>query len=184
MNRFLLSTLLLATALPSMAEEVARVVSSTPVTQQVGVPRQACATSATPGVPPKCSVQTVYENRTVYNVVYEYAGKQYSVQLPQDPGATLRLQITAVDAPAQPAPMAAGSVAPAPSQADNTVVVQETVVAPGYPGFVAYGYPGYVSYYGSPYYGFWGPTLSLGFVGGFYGGGRGHFGGHGHGHRR
>lgn len=33
-----------------------------------------------------CTTQTVYENRlTGYNVVYEYAGKQYNVQLPQDP---------------------------------------------------------------------------------------------------
>lgn len=42
-----------------------------------------------------CNTQNVYENRTVaYNVVYEYAGKQYSVQMPQDPGPTIRLQIT------------------------------------------------------------------------------------------
>lgn len=42
-----------------------------------------------------CSTQTVYENRLVaYNVVYEYAGKQYSVQLPQDPGPTIALTIT------------------------------------------------------------------------------------------
>jgi len=43
----------------------------------------------------QCSTQNVYENRLVgYNVVYEYAGKQYTVQLPQDPGPTLPLQIT------------------------------------------------------------------------------------------
>lgn len=42
-----------------------------------------------------CSTQTVDENRLVaYNVVYEYAGKQYSVQLPQDPGPTIALTIT------------------------------------------------------------------------------------------
>ena len=42
-----------------------------------------------------CSTQNVTENRLVgYNVVYEYAGKQYTVQLPQDPGATIPLQIT------------------------------------------------------------------------------------------
>jgi hypothetical protein len=29
-----------------------------------------------------------------YNVVYEFAGKQYTVQMPQDPGPTVRLQIT------------------------------------------------------------------------------------------
>lgn len=52
-----------------------------------------------------CSTQTFYENRTTaYNVVYEFNGKQYSVQMPQDPGPTIRLQITPVAAsiPAQP----------------------------------------------------------------------------------
>ena len=35
----------------------------------------------------ECSTQNTYENRTVaYHVVYEYAGRQYSVQMPQDPG--------------------------------------------------------------------------------------------------
>lgn len=42
----------------------------------------------------QCSTQTFYENRTVaYNVTYEYAGKQYSVQMPQDPGPYVRLQM-------------------------------------------------------------------------------------------
>ncbi len=54
-----------------------------------------------------CTTQTVYENRTAgYNVTYEYAGRQYQVQLPQDPGPTLRVQVT----PVAPAPAA---VAPA-----------------------------------------------------------------------
>lgn len=44
-----------------------------------------------------CTTQTVYENRLVgYDVVYEYAGKQYRVQLPQDPGPTLELNISPV----------------------------------------------------------------------------------------
>lgn len=47
-----------------------------------------------------CTTQTVYENRLVgYNVVYEYAGKQYNVQLPQDPGPTISLQVTPLSAP-------------------------------------------------------------------------------------
>jgi uncharacterized protein YcfJ len=49
----------------------------------------------------RCSTQTFYENRTVgYNVTYEYAGKQYTVQMPQDPGQWVRLQVT----PMAPAP--------------------------------------------------------------------------------
>ena len=139
-------------ALPASAQqETARVISSTPVIQQVAVPRHVCTTQqvAVPqqksgagaamgaiaggamgnaigdgggravatiigviggailgdkieGAPAtqtqnvqQCSTQNFFENRTVaYNVVYEFAGKQYSVQMPNDPGPTLRLQIT------------------------------------------------------------------------------------------
>lgn len=44
-----------------------------------------------------CSTQTVYENRLQgYNVTYEYAGRQYQVQMPQDPGPTLRVQVSPI----------------------------------------------------------------------------------------
>ncbi|MDP2016723.1 glycine zipper 2TM domain-containing protein [Hydrogenophaga sp.] len=47
----------------------------------------------------QCGTQTFYENRTVaYNVVYEYAGRQYNVQTPQDPGRFIRLNVSPVDA--------------------------------------------------------------------------------------
>jgi len=47
-----------------------------------------------------CTTQNIYENRlTGYNVVYEFGGKQYTVQLPQDPGPTIQLQVTPVGAP-------------------------------------------------------------------------------------
>ena len=43
----------------------------------------------------QCSTQIFYENRTMgYNVTYEFLGKQYSVQMPSDPGPTIQLQIT------------------------------------------------------------------------------------------
>jgi hypothetical protein len=46
-----------------------------------------------------CSTQNVHENRTVaYQVVYEYAGRQYSTQMPQDPGRYVRLSVTPVGA--------------------------------------------------------------------------------------
>jgi uncharacterized protein YcfJ len=46
-----------------------------------------------------CTTQQVYENRLMgYNVVYEFAGKQYNVQLPKDPGPTIKLQITPISA--------------------------------------------------------------------------------------
>ena len=153
-----LMTGLLAIAGSGMAqaqEEQGRVISSTPVVQQVAVPREVCSdervtyqgqpsgagallggiaggaagnaigngsgrAAATvigliggaiignrvegPGQPytetyRQCGTQTFYENRTVaYNVVYEYAGRQYNVQTPQDPGRFIRLNVSPVDA--------------------------------------------------------------------------------------
>jgi uncharacterized protein YcfJ len=44
-----------------------------------------------------CTNQTVYETRTTgYQVVYEYAGQRYTVEMPRDPGPTIRLQVTPV----------------------------------------------------------------------------------------
>lgn len=101
-----------------------------------------------------CSTQTVMENRLVgYTVVYEYAGKQYTVQLPQDPGPTLPLQIS-------PAGMqAAQPMAPA------TVVTQPSVV---------YAQPPVV--YAPPpvYYRPWPVTTSINLGWGWYGGGGHH----------
>lgn len=49
-----------------------------------------------------CTNQTVYESRTVgYDVTYEYAGRQYRVQTPQDPGPTLRVQVSPLVPPMQ-----------------------------------------------------------------------------------
>ena len=42
-----------------------------------------------------CTTQNVLENRVMgYNVTYEFNGKQYTVQLPRDPGPTIRLNVT------------------------------------------------------------------------------------------
>jgi uncharacterized protein YcfJ len=85
----------------------------------------------------RCSTQNVLENKvTGYQVVYEYAGKQYSVQMPNDPGPTIPLQVTPVlpaQAPAQPVPNRVISQAPAP--APEVFVAQAStpvVVAPSY----------------------------------------------------
>lgn len=74
-----------------------------------------------------CSTQHFYENRTTaYNVTYEYAGKQYMVQMPQDPGPTVRLQITPVvsntpnyNYPPLP-PLPAASAIPPPGSAPQS----------------------------------------------------------------
>jgi uncharacterized protein YcfJ len=144
-------------------DEQGRVISSTPVIQQIAVPRQVCQdqTVTVPGqrsgagaliggiaggamgnaigdgsgralatviglmggaivgnriegasqpqtrTVQQCGTQNFYENRTVaYNVVYEYAGRQYSTQMPNDPGRFVRLSVTPVDvAPAPPPPV-------------------------------------------------------------------------------
>ncbi|MDD2728691.1 hypothetical protein [Malikia sp.] len=144
----------LLTGLPAQAQqEMAHVVSSTPVMQQVPVTRQVCQDEAvTRGgqksgagalmgglaggaignaigkgsgnaaatalglfggailgnsiegeAPPetqmvrRCYPQTVYESHvSAYNVVYEFGGKQYSAQMPSDPGQYVQLQITPI----------------------------------------------------------------------------------------
>ena len=213
------------------AEELGRVISTTPVIQQVAVPRQVCSqpvavqqpssgggallgaivgglvgntmghgmgrAAATgvgmvagaavgdsiegrsqPQAVQQCSTQMFHENRTTgYNVVYEYAGKQFSVQLPYDPGQTIRLQLTPVGA-GSTAPSAIGT--PVPSAAQPVIVAPPVAPAAptvqadpqGQPGqAVAHvvatpvAYPAYPAYYG-PYYRapyFYPIGLSLGF---------------------
>lgn len=81
----------------------------------------------------RCSDQVVTENRvTGYQVQYEYAGKQYSTQLPQDPGPYVRLHIGPADAPVAPPP----PPLPAPVtyySAPAPVVVSQTVFVPALP---------------------------------------------------
>jgi uncharacterized protein YcfJ len=201
-----------------VAQEVGRVISSTPVIQQVGQPRTVCATEQVAVQAPKsgagalmgaiaggamgnavgggggkaaatmigimggaivgdniegapmaqtqniqrCGTQTFYENRTVaYNVVYEYAGKQYSVQMPNDPGPSVQLQVTPVGAVSQ------GAGNPPPVTYTQGVYAQPdmVMVQPAYP------------VYQQPYY--YPPirlNLGLGYWGGYYGG----YGGHRH----
>jgi uncharacterized protein YcfJ len=108
---------------------------------------------------PQCTTQTSYENRTVaYNVTYEYGGKQYHVQMPNDPGPTIALQVT----PAGTAQAAADTdYATQPGQPVGVIVGQPAPVAV-YPAYPAY-YPSYYPPVG----------VSLGF--GFFGGGHRHW---------
>ena len=148
---------------------LARVISSTPVVQQIAVPRQVCNNQTVITEAPKsgagallgavaggaagnaigngngralatviglmggaivgnnvegssnqvrnvqqCATQTVYENRAShYNVVYEYQGTQYNVQMPNDPGQYVRLQVTPVGAISAP-PQAGFAAQPQP----------------------------------------------------------------------
>jgi uncharacterized protein YcfJ len=208
----LLSASLLAGGV-GLAQEVGRVISSTPVVQQVGQPRTVCSVEQVVVQPAKsgagaimgaiaggavgnavgggggkaaatmlgimggaivgdniegapftqtqnvqrCGTQTFYENRTVaYNVVYEYAGKQYSVQMPNDPGPSVQLQITPVGSVSQ------GATNPAPVTYPQGVYAQP-MVQPAYPVYAP-------AYYDPPVR----LNLGLGYWGGYYGGYRRH----------
>ena len=202
---------LLSATVPELvcAQELGRVLSSTPLIQQIAVPRQICANEQVAVQQPKsgagavmgalaggaignqigrgagqaaatmlgivggammgdhieggpaaqletvqrCTTQTVVENRTMgYQVVYEYAGKQYSVQMPNDPGPTIALQVAPAGAslPNQPsAPVAT-----------TTVTVSPPPVVVGNPQPVYY-YAPYGPYYGSGYSPYYGPTVNL-----------------------
>lgn len=193
-------------------QESGRVISSTPVIQQVAVPRQVCNVQQVQVEQPasgagaamgaiaggamgnaigdgggravatmiglvggallgnnierpntsvqnvqQCTTQTTYENRAVsYNVVYEYAGKQYQVNLPHDPGPSVPLQITPMTSapPAAPqtftpapqgAPMVSAPVYVSPP-VQTVITAAPTVVYQAHP-----------SYYYRPYY----PPVSL-----------------------
>ncbi len=83
-----------------------------------------------------CTTQTVMENRLVgYQVVYEYAGKTYNVQLPQDPGPTLAIQVTPAGMPAvtPAAPPPPTSVSPAVLYTSPAVVYTSPPVVYGPP---------------------------------------------------
>ena len=133
---------------------------------------------------PQCTTQTSYENRTMaWNVTYEYGGRQHTVQMPYDPGPTIRLQITPVGANDRYAPPVSqgyqqgyqgGPVVVAPGlYAPPQVLIQSAapVAYQAYP----YSYPPAYPVY-APYYRPFPVGISLGF-------GYVHGHGHRHGHR-
>lgn len=207
-----------------MAQEVGRVISATPIIQQVNSPRQVCTTEPVAVQQPKsgagalmgaiaggaignaigggagtvaatvlgivggaalgdrieegqtaqiqntqrCSTQNFVDTRPVaYNVVYEFGGKQYSVQMPTDPGPTVQLQISPVGSSAQ--------TAQAPTNATNAQPVYEQ------PGYVVMAPPVYPGYYQPGYYQ---PNYVVPFALGLGFGYLGGYGGHGHRHGR
>ena len=135
----------------------------------------------------QCTTQTFHENRTVaYNVTYEYAGQEHSVQLPYDPGATIRLELTPMAGTTQP-PAEAPPDYRAPGSAVGVIVgapqAQPVMVAPpvayttyypaAYPAYPAaypaYPYPAYPAYYARPYfYPPVGVSLNFGYSSGHY----------------
>ena len=217
----------------SAMDILARVISSTPVVQQVSVPQQVCTTQPmVTQAPPsgagavmgalaggamgnavgdgggralatmiglvggamvgnniegnrsqvqnvqQCGTQTAYENRTThYNVVYEYANKQYTVQMPSDPGLYVRLQVTPVGA--MPAPQASAPQQPAYAQPAQPVYSQPVYSQPVYaqpvyaqpvyaqPVYVQPAVVAYPGYYPRPYYSPIGVSLNFGYSRGY-----------------
>lgn len=215
----LISTAMLASGL-SMAQEVGRVISATPIVQQVSAPRQVCTTESVVVGQSKsgagalmgaiaggamgnaigggagtvaatmlgivggaalgdrieegqtapiqnvqrCTTQNFVDSRPVaYHVVYEFAGKQYSVRMPNDPGPTVQLQISPVGSSPQ-ATANATYVQPVYDQANYIVMappVYSGYYQPGYyqPNYVvplALGLGlGYLSSYGGHRHGRW-----------------------------
>lgn len=201
MKKLLLLPLALIASGATLAQEVGRVISATPIVQQIGVPRQVCTTEQVAQQQPnsgaggligaiaggalgyaigggagkaaatvlgiiggaavgdnieggqtaqvqnaqRCTTQNFYEDRPVaYNVVYEFGGRQYSVQMPNDPGPTLQLQLTPVGAATQVAPPTRVVTYAQPVHQQPTYIVNEPVVYSGYSS--------YPSYYSQPNY--------------------------------
>jgi uncharacterized protein YcfJ len=203
-RKFLILVSALAASGLAMAQDVGRVISSTPIIGQVSTPRRVCTSEQVEvqssnsgagaaigaiagaalgsasggrrsdraaasvigaiggailgdhieGTPEprirdvqRCGTQTQVENRPIaYNVVYEFAGKQYTVQMPQDPGPTIQLQVAPVGMASTQSYNQSYNTAPsnAPIVYDSPPVV---MVAPA-------AYPLYPQpyYYGRPYY--------------------------------
>jgi uncharacterized protein YcfJ len=220
MKKIILLSMLSATAGLGIAQDMGKVLSSTAIITQVGVPRQVCTTQAVPvqsqksgagavmgalaggaignsvgggdgrvvatmlglvggallgdrieGAPApqtqnvqSCTTQTFYENRTTgYNVVYEYAGKQYQVQMPNDPGPFVRLQIAPVVTP-PPSPVSGNTtyVQPDVAQTVQTVVTQQVIAQPVLVAATPVAYVAYAGYYARPYYPPVGVSLNFG----------------------
>jgi uncharacterized protein YcfJ len=136
-----------------------------------GSPAQVATTQQTVN---RCSTQNYIENRTTgYQVVYEYAGKQYSVQMPQDPGPNIQLQVSPI-APVLPlvTPPRVLSQADSPVYTEQAPVASQTVISSG-TVYQPYVQPVVVT---APYY-YPNPVFGASFV--FRGGHGGHYRGHG-----
>ncbi|MBH1978262.1 MAG: glycine zipper 2TM domain-containing protein [Comamonadaceae bacterium] len=186
MKKLVLFSIVLGTAGLAAAQEQGRVLSVTPIVQQVAYPRQVCSNeivysgqrttgggavlgaiaggaagnaigkgngraAATAigliggavlgnqiegqGRPEyetvqRCGTETTYENRTVgYNVVYEYAGRQYSTQTATDPGRYIAVQVQPVG---NAAPYNPGYSSQQPDYYDQSGYAQPGVVTSPY----------------------------------------------------
>jgi uncharacterized protein YcfJ len=78
-----------------------------------------------------CTTQNFYENQTVgYNVTYEFGGRHYSVQMPNDPGATIQLQVSPVGVQSQPSYQDNVAVATPEYPQQRTVIESRAIYQP------------------------------------------------------
>jgi len=235
MKKLLLLTLICMTSGFTLAQDTGVVLSSTPVMQQVAVPRQVCTSDQVEvqghksgvgaaigaiaggalgnssargpgrgaatvigalggavigdrieGDPEprmqniqRCSTQNFMENRvTAYNVVYEFAGQRYSVQMPNDPGPSIPVQVSPIGVNAVPSNPNAGMVQPQYIYTQPSPAIAPVIIAQ----------PTYPVYYARPYYAplalGLGVGMGIGYWGGYPGGYRHHGQGPWQGHRR
>ena len=130
-TRFVAAALLFFTSV-AMADDYARVISSSPVVEPI------------PG--------TSGSRIAHYVVKYEFQGRQYTVNLPSDPGPRIRVQGGANDAVSQPNPVIAPSAPPVyvptpPPPAVPVAVVPAPAPVIVSPPPVVYAQP----YYANPY---------------------------------
>jgi uncharacterized protein YcfJ len=117
----------------------------------------------------RCTTETTYEDRpSAFSVVYEYAGRQYTTQMRQDPGRYVQVQVQAAPegepAPPQSMPPARVRSAPPVSSRPPPVYVERPVDRsyPGYPEPVYESYPAPGPVYYQPGYPEFGTGLVLG----------------------
>lgn len=123
----------------------------------------------------RCTTQSAYEDRTTaYSVVYEYAGRQYTAQMRQDPGRYVQVQVQAA---------AEGDSLPPPQYTPPTRVRNTAPVYIERPVYQTYPEPVYESYPAPVVYGPGYPQFGAGLVvgaligyGAHYGHGRYYYG--------
>ncbi|MBT9511026.1 MAG: glycine zipper 2TM domain-containing protein [Acidovorax sp.] len=209
MKKIVIFSAMAAVATLASAQEQGRVLSATPIVQQVGIPQQVCgnetvysgnrttgggavlgaiaggavgnsigkgsgrAAATAIGVlggavignqieghgqpqyqnVQRCTTETYYENRTVgYNVVYEYAGRQYTTRTQNDPGRWIPVSVQPGQTySTQPDPYAQQGVYSQPGVVTSTYPVQPVYQQPTYVTppvtVIEYGYDS-----GRPYY--------------------------------
>lgn len=217
MKKIVIFSAMAAVATMASAQEQGRVLSATPVIQQVATPQQVCgnetvysgnrttgagavmgaiaggaagnaigkgsgrAAATAIGVlggavlgnqieggqpqyqnVQRCTTETYYENRTVgYDVVYEYAGRQYTTRTQTDPGRWIPLSVQPAGQTysTQPDPYAAQGVYSQPGVVTSTYPAQPVYQQPTYVTppvtVIEYGYdtrPYYPHHHRNPYW--------------------------------